>query len=456
MESARVLELGLPLTCLLSLLLLPWIAAAVRRRLDVLSPVLIFTMCIFIGYVIPIPTFLAETDPVTAYWTNVYGNFERSLEQALWVTILGVLGFYLGYFVTRDLALAVHAQDANSRPRHWRDGRLRLVSLVYTLLGLSLFSIGVVIIGGPGALISGLWSRIFLFAGLNYFFSAINLLLVISLIWWVRGLSIERLPGVAFWSYTVVAVALAALQGSKSILFVFAVAMIVAYHTLRQRVSPARLVALGAVLLVVGSAYVIYVREFIPLGELHTLDTSESWPVLLWVLVAREFAGNFVQLQALTLIVDLVPSVMSFQNGQTLLAMLTVAIPSAFFPDKYPTAPGVFTMAIDPDRVVREGTTLPPGLIGELYMNFGFSGVLFGLMCFGAVFGWIRGVQRRRGRDPRTVILYALVVAMMAHYVRGELVSPTVLLLIFLLPAAMALRYVLERPVYRARGDAAS
>jgi len=400
-------------------------------------------MCIFVGYVFPIPAFLAEVDPVSISWINVYGNFERSLERALWVTVLGVVGFYIGYVVMRDLVPGTRVVVATTRPARWRDGRMQLVGLAYTLAGLSLFSVGVAFIGGPTVLVSGLWSRISLFAGLNYFFSAINLLLVVSLIWWVRGLSAHQLPGAAFWLYTVFAVVFAALQGSKSILFVFLLALVLTYHMLRRRVPPAKLATLGAVFLVAGSIYVVYVREYLPWGELRTVDTTESWPVLLWLLVTQEFAGNFVQLQALTLVVDLFPAVMDFQNGRTLLAMLTVAIPSGLYPEKYLTAPGVFTMAINPDRWIRDGTTLPPGLVGELYMNFGPAGVLFGLIGFGAIFGWMRDALKRRGRDPMTVTIYAITVAMMAHYVRGELVSPTVLLLIFVLPTIVALRLVL-------------
>jgi hypothetical protein len=128
-----------------------------------------------------------------------------------------------------------------------------------------------------------------------------------------------------------------------------------------------------------------------------------------------------------------------------LLALLTIAIPSALYPDKYLTAPGVFTLTIDPDRWVKEGTTLPPGLIGEMYMNFGSAGVLLGLIVFGAAFGWMRRVARMRARDPLIITLYSLAVAMMAHYVRGEAVSPTVLLLIFALPTVTALSLVVVR-----------
>ena len=446
-------ELSLAVACLSALLILPWIGAVVCRRGDVLSPILLFTVYVFVGYVLPIPTFLAGMDPVTISWTDVYGDFERSLLRSLWVTIVGVIGFFVGYAATRDLMPSAR-MSAMVQPPGWRDDRLLFLGVLYTVIGLALFSVGVTLIGGPAELLFGLSSRLELFAGLNYFFYAINLLLVVSLVWWARALSEQRLPHVSFWLYTVSAVALSALQGSKVILFVFTFAMTLVYHVIRRRVSLAQLALLAVVFVPALSIYTVYVREYVVLGELRSVEATENWLSLLWLLVARDFAGNFIQLQALTLIVDRVPDVLEFQNGRTLLAMLTIAVPSSLFPEKYLTAPGVFTLSIEPDRWLREGTTLPPGFIGEMYMNFGTIGVAVGLLGFGAAFGWIRRVVKARGRDPVTVTLYALAVAMMAHYVRGEAVSPTVLLLIFGLPTMVMLAVGLagQRPARAGEG----
>jgi oligosaccharide repeat unit polymerase len=431
-------DINLAVTCLSALLVLPWIGAVLCRRVDVLSPVLLFTVYVFIGYVLPVPAFLAGLDPVSTSWVSDYGDFDRSLRRALWVTIAGVIGFYLGYAATRDLIPGVR-MSVRPQISRWRDQRLLGMSVLYVASGLLLFSIGVALIGGPTELLLGLSNRVTLSAGLNYFFYAINLLLVVSLIWWTRALSEQRLPRLSFWIYTASAVALAALQGSKIILFFFALTMTLVYHVIRRRVSPVRLAVLVIVFVPVLSLYTIYIREYVVLGELRSIESTEGWLSLLWLLVTREFASNFVQLQALTLVVDRVPDILEFQHGRTLLAMLTIAVPSGWYPEKYLTAPGVFTLAIDPDRWVREGTTLPPGLIGEMYMNFGTTGVVLGLSCFGAVFGWIRRTVKRRGSDPATAVLYALSVAMLAHYIRGELVSPTVLLLIFALPTVLLL-----------------
>jgi hypothetical protein len=415
------------------------------RRLDVLSPVVLFTLCVFIGYVAPVPAFLAGIDPVSTTWTNVYGDFERSLARALWVTVLGVIGFYLGYGGVRDLLPATRLSDAADYFRPWRRKKLQSVSFIYTVGGLGLFAVGVAIIGGPQTLMVGLSDRVSLFAGLNYLVSAINLLLVVSLVWWVRALCEERLPRPAFWLYTTCALALAAFQGSKAVLFVFTLTMLIVYHTLRRRVPLARLALLGLLFPLFMAVYAIFVREYVVWGEIRSIEAGDSWPLFLWLLATTEFAGNFVQLQALTLVIDRVPDVLDFQGGRTLLAMLSLPVPSAVYPDKYLTAPGVFTLAIDADRWLVGGTTLPPGLIGEMYMNFGAAGVVFGLTMVGGAFGWMRRLMKERGRDPVIVTLHALVVAMMAHYIRGDLVSPTVLLLIFGLPTLVMLRLGLGR-----------
>src|SRR5262245_62530251 len=90
-----VADINLAVTCLSALLLLPWIGAVLCRRVDVLSPVLLFTIYVFIGYVLTIQAFLAGVDPVSTYWVNVYVDFERNLRGELWVPIAGVIVYYV-------------------------------------------------------------------------------------------------------------------------------------------------------------------------------------------------------------------------------------------------------------------------------------------------------------------------------------------------------------------------
>jgi hypothetical protein len=301
----------------------------------------------------------------------------------------------------------------------------------------------VVLVGGPAALLGGLNDRLRLTAGLNYFFSAINLLFVVAMLWFVRILASGRLPRPGYWMLSGLSLAAIALQGSKSIVFVGVVAFAVAWERYRRPIRLPVILIGAAVLLLALVVYALVFREFLVLGQLVTVDLGQLDGELLFTLMRRGLTDEFVQLQVLSVIIEQVPSQLPFQHGMTLLSMLTSVIPAHFFPGKPLTAPGVLALAMWPDRWLVGGTTMPPGLVGEFYMNFGTVGVPVGTAVFGALFGRLHRRASLRP-TPTTIVAYSLAVAMLVHYLRGEVVSPTVLLLLLLLPSLAALRLITE------------
>jgi oligosaccharide repeat unit polymerase len=440
---------------LLTLLSMPaFIALLFKKRIDFFDPCVLFNFCIFIGYVLPIPSFLEGTDRFSNVWSLRYANFDASYSRALIQTILAVIGFLIGYLLLGKLIpqSVGHMKRGKNYVIVWSCARLQIIGILYSVLGLGMFAIGVAIIGGPAVLLKGLGDRIRLFAGLNYFFSAINLLLIISLVWWTYLLNVRRLGDKLFWIYTLFAIVVASFQGAKSILFVFILCGALIYHLLYRPLKTITIVCAGIGMVIFLSTYAIYVREYLVLSEFATI-TSLSFDSLLEIAV-REFTGDFMQLQALTVVIDNTPRVIPFQYGQTFLAFLTIPIPSSIFPDKYLPSTGIFTIALWPDRWLEGGTTTPPGLIGEMYMNFGPAGVFMGMLIFGSVFGYARAYIYRKNLEPTSVSLYAILVAMIPHYIRGESVAPTVMLAIFALPMFFALRFVIYRKARLAESGA--
>jgi len=157
-----------------------------------------------------------------------------------------------------------------------------------------------------------------------------------------------------------------------------------------------------------------------------------------------EFVGNFIQLQTMMVLVGRVPHELPYQLGRTYLATATMPVPRGLWPDKPLPSTGVFTLAFWPDTWLLSGTTLPPGLFGEFYLNFGWIGVILGGFFF-ARFG--RRLLARHAAaplDPRRVLLYALFVAMAAHYIRGDF-AVTVALLELVLPTLVLLHFGTRR-----------
>ena len=408
-----------------------------RRRADWLGVPVIVGVVTVMGYVGPVYDVSRQTDLFFLRYPAGVHVLDSVLEQALVMALLAVVAFGVGWYVGEKPAAAP------AYTVRWRPAALALFGMVYTVTGLVLFSIGVMLLGGPSAVLGALGDRIRLTQGLNYLFQATVLLVVVSIVWFTWLLTTGRsLRSVAFWTYTVGAFAVSALQGSKSILFVFVLTLALLYHRLRARIPGAYAVLGGAITFVALTAYALFAREYLAVGQLVTLT---SWDVAsLFNALRIEFVGNFIQLQTMMVLVGRVPHDLPYQLGRTYLATLTMPVPRGLWPDKPLPSTGVFTLAFWPDTWLLNGTTLPPGLFGEFYLNFGWIGVVLGAFLFARVGRRLLARHAAAPLDPRRVLLYALFVAMVAHYVRGDF-AVTVALLELLLPTAVMLHFVTRR-----------
>jgi oligosaccharide repeat unit polymerase len=408
-----------------------------RRNADWLGIPVIVGVVSAIGYVGPVYDVQRQTDLFFLRFPAGVHALQPTLQQALLMALLGLTSFALGWY-TGDKPAAAPAYTVR-----WRPAALNMLAIVYTVTGLTLFSIGVALVGGPRAVLGALGDRIRLTQGLNYLFQATVLLVCVSIVWFTRLLTTGRsLRSVPFWTYTAGAFLVSALQGSKSILFVFVLTLALLYHRLRARIKGTLAVLGGAITFVALTAYALFAREYLAVGQLISLTTWDLASVFNAIRI--EFVGNFIQLQTMMVLVGRVPHDLPYQLGRTYLATATMPVPRGLWPDKPLPSTGIFTLAFWPDTWLLNGTTLPPGLFGEFYLNFGWIGVIVGGFVF-ARFG--RRLLARHAAaplDPRRVLLYALFVAMAAHYIRGDF-AVTVALLELLLPTAVLLHFGTRR-----------
>ena len=130
---------------------------------------------------------------------------------------------------------------------------------------------------------------------------------------------------------------------------------------------------------------------------------------------------HFLDLIKTTHIVDAVPEVLEFQYGKTLLAWVATPVPRSIWPGKPAIRPGgdlgtaVFGM--------RPGSGVPPGIVGELYMNFGVWGVFVGLFVIGCLLGSLYATLRPHFSVPGVVLIYAILVTRLALEMFGTSVS---------------------------------
>jgi oligosaccharide repeat unit polymerase len=425
-------------------------------KVDVFEPSAIVSVCFLFGYVLPIPEFLDGQDELSKFIGLRISDFYGSLRLALLAVILGVLCFYVGYYVLprkpkpRPPVGDQGAEDVLA----WNGRRLLGIGVSYSVVGLVLFALGIYFLGGPSRLFAGIGDRIVAFAGLNYFVQAIQALLVVSLIWWSHLLITRRIRKLWFWAYAVWGVVLSSLTGNKSTIVVVVLAATLLYHLLYRKINARRAVVGGATVLALVTAIGLFTREYLAVRYFPTYNphdvvgSAQGW-------LSSALGGNFMQIQTLTVLADRVPTQLPYQWGRTYLAFFTAPVPRALSPHKLLPAPGIFTLAVWPHLWLEEGTTIPPGLVGEMYMNFGFPGIAVGMAMFGYL---LARLQAACGPRYRTVwvLFYALMVGMIPHFIRGDLEDGAVALAILSLPTLVAAWFARIRRVRIAPANARS
>jgi hypothetical protein len=132
------------------------------------------------------------------------------------------------------------------------------------------------------------------------------------------------------------------------------------------------------------------------------------------------------------------PSIFPFRFGKTYLDVALFVVPRTVWPDK----PKAFSTAVG-DYVTEDGNDVPPGVIGELYINFHSFGIVAGMCLLGILMGRIYcgAINGSVGM----LALYALLIPYFGVFLSRNFVGGGVLLLTTVLPMLPIVIYI-ERP----------
>ncbi|WP_233631038.1 MULTISPECIES: O-antigen polymerase [unclassified Pseudomonas] len=386
-----------------------------------------------VGVLVPLYPFIVSIDGFSLFWDFTFLDKEASVLQALMIYSAALLTVMVGVLLGRKSQL-----NFPGTPRYIVRSRIFLQrSILFSIAGLAAFCVILIILGGLTGLLQGASDRIRAFAGLNGLFLLQNLLLSVTLAWYIRltrGCSVSRRERVVFWGFFIAALMVCALQGQKSTIFIAILSLLVVRHYRVKRINLFKGAVMGVAMFVSLMTYHIFKQEFLATGHFYFIKEDQGVFLSFINFLATQFTGNLMQLQTMTVLVDAMPEGLPWQNGSTLMMVVLILIPSTLFPDKPLTAAGVFTAAFWPNKWLMEGTTLPPGVFGEFYMNFGIFGVLAGGFILGLVWGRLYGAVIYNPGNDRALGSYALAIASMLHLFRGELSSVLLLLASIWLP----------------------
>jgi hypothetical protein len=400
------------------------------------------------GVLLPLIPFLNGEDGFTQYWPYAYTDRNFAAFLAVMGHSVGFCCFAVAYWAVQRGASVV------TTPR-----LARCIGLVRSTPPIMFYLIGAIgafgliatihVLGGFEELLAATSNRTRAFAGLNFIILLQNAFLSVGLAWALmltnRRHRVTPVNVACFFIYFVVSVGIIALQGAKATIFVYVIALALVWHYRVRSFNAWKLLVSGALLFVVLMIYHVIKQEYLVLGHFAFTANGDNIVTAFLKFLFLQFTGNMMQLQSLAVLMDAMPRQLPFEYGRTLLMVVLIWIPSAFFPGKPLTAPGIFTMAFWPNAWIDQGTTLPPGFFGEMYMNFGWFGLIGGGLVAGLSYGWSYRAMRARPDCDLTLGRHALFLSLLLHYFRGEVASVTVLFFTIYVPFWLIIKFSAPR-----------
>jgi len=170
-------------------------------------------------------------------------------------------------------------------------------------------------------------------------------------------------------------------------------------------------------MLVVGVA-INFLRGFVSVGPVRLgHDFVRVW-------VEQTFDGGdlgYTKIQRAAYV--LFPNAHPFLKGQSYYRLLLVPMPRFIWTDKPENTQRVFCSVINP-AMYKRGGTIPPGILGDLYINFGHIGII-GMFVYGLVFG-----LERYHRLAHWFMLGGAL-TWLFHFARGGFTNPVIVFLVY-------------------------
>ncbi len=408
------------------------------RRIDPFSP-LSLMMAFFVGGVLlPLYPFLNQEDGFSQFWRFDFSDQLSAALQAVFGYGFAMLCFAIAYLAVLGGRASLRAPTRIVSCLGFKSRRLPLSFYVIGGVATAGLLLTIHLQGGFEEVLVAASDRTRASAGMNFIILLQNSYLSVGLAWALM-LTNRQKPAspksvLLFLIYFLASVAIIALQGAKATIFVYILALALVWHYRVRRFSAWKLLFFGILLFVLLMIYHVIKQEYLVLGHFAFTAYGDTVVSAFLKFLFLQFTGNMMQLQTMAVLMDAMPKQMQFEYGQTLLMIFLIWIPSVWYPAKPLTAPGIFTMAFWPAAWLNEGTTLPPGFFGEMYMNFGWFGLLGGGLVAGFLYGCSYRAVRARPDCDLTLGRHALFVSLLLHYFRGEVASVTVLFLTIYVP----------------------
>lgn len=246
---------------------------------------------------------------------------------------------------------------------------------------------------------------------------------------------------ITFWIiiFVVFEILIFMLYRTRSLLVVHSAAIIVGYYysnlygynLKRNKISPKIITIILSVVVFVLAISSRFIRGALqPGGNIVDLNFD------LEIYLRESIMNGDIGYSSLVLdVINYVDKNKSFLFGQSYYRLLFIFIPRFLWPDKPLSSQRIVATWLEPGV---EGLTLPPGIIGDTYINFGIFGI-FLLVIFGMLFAHLDN-----DITINNFMLWSVSATWIFHLVRGGFTNP--LLIFFVL--SIVLKFIYKKFFY--------
>lgn len=236
----------------------------------------------------------------------------------------------------------------------------------------------------------------------------IELAFYLYYVWWAgsRKRSLWSLSGAAVIFFALLSMVFPIFVSSRQTVMFLIIRIVVIWLCLRGEPKPRYVIALATAGLVLIGSMLSFRRG---LADLESIGEHAGIAGLAEV----TFGGrHFLDLTKTAHVLDGFPEVLDFQHGKSMVTWLVAPIPRVLWPDKPAIGVGI---DIGPVLFQTPRTSgVPPGIVAELYLNFGLLGVYVGMLVVGLLLRSLYVTFRPHFPNKALVLIYTLLASRIA------------------------------------------
>ena len=382
---------------------------------DFFSPQILLTLFFIFYYVLPAFQFIQGDD----YFTKTIGIFfaggsltEFDRVNSVIVSFIAfvclISGIYFSYWLKASRSSSKVFVKSEI---FWNKMNFYNVSFLYVIIGILDTLLLIKLYGGPVSIVLNLGKKFEILSG-NYILTlGSTFLSVTSLLVLFHTKKIAR----SFILLLLASIGSAFIMVNRGLILIILGTTILSYHYYIKRLKMKTVLFVSILCLVGATLYKVLQVVIISGWNFKYLFSG----YLLSAMGHDLFVDTLIGPQQLSFALKGIPSLLGFQYGRTIIGLPISLIPRKFFVGKpIVSGAGIYTRSLFP-QIYYSGSTIPPGLVGELYMNFSIVGIIIGMFICGLFLGRLFDEMNLK-KSVFLIFLYSLSIITFLYLLRGE------------------------------------